>query len=65
MKISIALLLTMVMEKGQNEVKMAQNGVFGEKGWKGRKRQKIVKNGQNLAKNGDFWRFLKKFKKKF
>ena len=44
---------------------MAQNGVFGQNGEKGRKRQKIVKKGQNLAKNGDFWSFLKKFKKKF
>ena len=44
---------------------MAQNGVFGQKAEKGQKRQKMVKKCQNLAKNGDFWRFLKKFKKKF
>ena len=44
---------------------MAQNGVFGQNGEKDRKRQKIVKKGQILAKNGDFWSFLKKFKKKF
>ena len=60
-----SLLLTAIGKKGQNGPKMAQNGVFGQMGWKGQKRQKIVKNGQNLAKNGDFWRFLKKFKKKF
>ena len=32
-------------EKGQNGLKMAQNGVFGRKGRKGQKRQKIVKKG--------------------
>jgi len=32
-------------EKGQNGLKMAQNGVFGQKGEKGQKRQKIVKKG--------------------
>ena len=32
-------------EKGQNGLKMAQNGVFGQKGRKGQKRQKIVKKG--------------------
>ena len=32
-------------EKGQNGLKMTQNGVFGQKGRKGQKRQKIVKKG--------------------
>ena len=32
-------------KKGQNGLKMAQNGVFGQKGRKGQKRQKIVKKG--------------------
>ena len=32
-------------KKGQNGPKMAQNGVFGQKGRKGQKRQKVVKKG--------------------
>jgi len=34
-------------------------GVFGEKWWK------MVKIGQIYVKKSNFWRFLKKFKKKF
>ena len=54
--------LRKVSKGGQNGLKI---GVFCRKGEKGRKRQKIVKKCQILAKNGDFWPFLKKFKKKF
>ena len=57
--------MTAMFGKYSKWLKMAQNGVFGQNGEKGRKRQKIVKKGQILAKNGDFWSFLKKFKKKF
>ena len=39
-------------EKGQNDLKMAQNGVFGQKGRKG---QKKAKNREKRLKFGQKW----------
>ena len=55
----------MVVESAQKWLKIGLKWCFCRNGEKGRKRQKMVKKGQILAKNGDFWPFLKKFKKKF